>query len=84
MRRFLIWGLMLFQFLFSFLVPVSAAPSIPPKPSSSIYVQDRAGVLSSQTRQTIQAYSEALAARTKAQVVVLTVPTLDGDRKSVV
>lgn len=56
-----------------------AAAGIPPKPARDIYVVDEAGVLSSRTKQIILAYSSALAKRTKTQVVVLTVPTLDGE-----
>lgn len=55
------------------------AAGIPPKPARDIYVVDEAGVLSSRTKQIILAYSSALAKRTKTQVVVLTVPTLDGE-----
>ncbi len=56
----------------------SAQPQIPPAPTSSIYVQDYAGVLSSDTEARINAISEQLAAKTKAQIVVVTVKSLQG------
>ncbi len=55
------------------------AAKVPDKPTSSIYVQDYAKVLSSSTKSTINAYSQALAAKTKAQLVVVTVPSLEGN-----
>ena len=66
--------LLLCQLVFSPLTAL-AEPQIPPRPTS-IYVQDRAGVLSASTRNTINAYGSALQQKTKAQIVVLTVPTL--------
>lgn len=57
---------------------VHADAKIPDKPTSSIYVQDYAKVLSANTKATINAYSEALAAKTKAQIVVVTMSTLEG------
>jgi uncharacterized protein len=78
MRNLLLGLLLLCQLLFSFFVPAGAAPKIPPRPTTNIYVVDRAGVLSNQTRETIAAYSRALELKTKAQIVVLTVPSLDG------
>lgn len=55
-----------------------AQAKVPPKPTTSIYVQDQAGVLSKNTRAAINAYSTALQKKTKAQIVVLTVPTIQG------
>lgn len=55
-----------------------AQPQIPPAPTSSIYVQDYAGVLSAESRNRINNLGGQLAAKTKAQVVVVTVKTLDG------
>lgn len=55
-----------------------AQAKVPPKPVTSIYVQDQAGVLSKNTRAAINAYSTALQKKTKAQIVVLTVPSLQG------
>lgn len=55
-----------------------AEPKIPPAPSSSIYVQDYAGVLSPETKNRINDVSGKLAAKTKAQIVVVTVKTLEG------
>lgn len=77
MKKLLMLWLLLCQLLFS-PMPALSAPKIPPKPTSSIYVQDRAGVLSRQTVNTINAYGAAVEERTKAQVVVLTIPSLEG------
>lgn len=59
-------------------VTAFAQPQIPPTPTSSIYAQDYAGVLKNETKEQINTISSALAARTKAQVVVVTVNTLEG------
>ncbi len=77
MKKLLMLWLLLCQLLFS-PMPALGAPKIPPKPTSSIYVQDRAGVLSRQTVNTINAYGAEVEKRTKAQVVVLTIPSLEG------
>ena len=63
-----------------FAVGAEAAIQVPPKPSvsSGIYVQDYAGVLSSQTRQALNAIGQDLDNKTTAQVAVVTVKTLDG------
>lgn len=55
-----------------------AQPQIPPRPTSQIYVQDYANVLQPETKQRLQSLGSKLAARTKAQVVVVTVPSLNG------
>jgi uncharacterized protein len=54
-----------------------AQPKIPPAPSSNIYVQDYAGVLSGDTKARINSISGNLASKTKAQVVVVTIKTLE-------
>lgn len=54
-----------------------AAPAIPPTPSSSLYVQDYAGVLSGESKNRINNLGAQLAAKTKAQIVVVTVKTLE-------
>ncbi|NPV27452.1 MAG: TPM domain-containing protein [Firmicutes bacterium] len=74
-----IWALgLLAVLLVSLLTPSTlAAPSIP-KPTSAFYVLDQAEVLSSQTESTIVGTSQQLAAKTKAQVVVVTVKSLGG------
>ena len=77
MKRWLALLLLSLQVLFSSLA--SAAPQVPPKPTSgSIYVQDYANLLSAETKSTINAVSKDLDNKTKAQVVVVTVPSLDG------
>jgi uncharacterized protein len=57
---------------------VSAAPSIPPVPKTSIYCQDQAGVLKESTTEYINAYSKAIQKKTRAQIVVRTVNSLGG------
>lgn len=56
-----------------------AEPQIPPAPTSSIYVQDYAGVLSGDTKSKINSLGTQMAAKTKAQLVVVTVKTLEGN-----
>ena len=53
-----------------------AQAPIPPTPTSSIYVQDYAGVISPENIELINSIGSQLAANTKAQVVVVTVKTL--------
>lgn len=55
-----------------------AQPQIPPAPTQSIYVQDYAGVLDSETKSKINSLGSKLAAETKAQIVVVTVKSLEG------
>lgn len=55
-----------------------AQPQLPAVPTSSIYVQDYAGVLSADTKGRINNVGSQLAAKTKAQVVVVTVKSLEG------
>lgn len=54
-----------------------AQPQIPPRPTTSIYVQDYAGVLSADTKARINSISTQLAAKTKAQIVVVTIPSFE-------
>lgn len=77
MKRWLIALLLLFGSL-AWTDPAAAETPVPPRPTSSIYVQDYAGVLSEDAKAHIRAQGARLAAQTKAQVVVVTVPTLDG------
>ncbi|KYZ76530.1 hypothetical protein AXX12_08860 [Anaerosporomusa subterranea] len=76
MKKWLVW-LMLALFLVSGTVAF-AEPKIPPKPTTNIYVQDYAGVLSGETKSRIQSLSSNLAQKTKAQVVVVTVKSIEG------
>ncbi len=59
-----------------------AEPQIPPVPTSSFYVQDYAGVLSADTKAKINSLGNQLAAKTKAQIVVVTIKSLDGTPSS--
>lgn len=76
MKRWFSFFLLAIQLLFA--VSANAAPQIPPKPTSSIYVQDYANVLSSQTINTINQVSQDLNAQTGAQIVVVTLKSLEG------
>lgn len=55
-----------------------AQPQIPPAPTDSIYIQDYAGVVSAETKSRINSIGSQLAAKTKAQIVVVTIKTLQG------
>ena len=59
--------------------PVAAAPKIPPVPTSEIYAQDYANVLSRDTRTRINRLSTDLNSRTRAQIAVVTIPSLEGE-----
>jgi uncharacterized protein len=75
-KKWLVW-LMLALFLVSG-ATAFAEPKIPSKPTTNIYVQDYAGVLSGETKSRIQSLSSNLAQKTKAQVVVVTVKSIEG------
>ncbi|MCL2335072.1 MAG: TPM domain-containing protein [Endomicrobia bacterium] len=64
-----------FLFLFA---PLVAEVKIPSKPGSSIYVQDYAGVLNAEIKSKIETDSEWLESKSKAQIVVVTVDSLNG------
>lgn len=55
-----------------------AQPQVPPAPTNSIYIQDYAGVVSPETKSRINSLGSQLAAKTKAQIVVVTTKTLEG------
>lgn len=59
--------------------PVSAEPRIPSVPTRDIYAQDYGKVLSKETINKINRLSTELQSRTKAQVAVVTIPSLDGE-----
>lgn len=76
MKKWLVWLLM---GLYTICGGIAwAEPQIPPAPTTSIYVQDYAGVLSADTKAKINNLSTQLAAKTKAQIVVVTIPSLEG------
>lgn len=56
-----------------------AQPQIPPAPTGSIYVQDYAGVLSGETKAKLNKLGAKIAGQTQAQVVVVTMNSLNGD-----
>ena len=59
--------------------PVAAAPKIPPVPTRDIYAQDYGNVLSRETKNRINRLSTELNAQTRAQVAVVTIPSLEGE-----
>ncbi|CUH94377.1 hypothetical protein P22_0443 [Propionispora sp. 2/2-37] len=74
MKKWLAW---LAAGLYLFIAAVAwAQPQVPPAPTHSIYIQDYADVVSSATEQRINDLGSRLAAKTKAQIVVVTVKTL--------
>lgn len=76
MKKWLSW--LIFVFYLVIQSVAWAQPQIPPVPTSSIYVQDYAGVLSGDTKARINNLGSQVAAKTKAQVVVVTVKSLEG------
>ncbi|MEM5768297.1 MAG: TPM domain-containing protein [Bacillota bacterium] len=60
-------------------LPLAAAPAIPSPAAKHFYVLDEAGVLSDAAEYKIQALSSQLAAKTNAQVVAVTVRSLQGE-----
>lgn len=59
--------------------PVVAAPRIPPVPTRDIYAQDYGNVLSRETENRINRLSTELQSRTRAQIAVVTIPSLEGE-----
>jgi uncharacterized protein len=75
LKKWLIGLILLVSFICT--AAASAAIQIPPAPTSSIYVQDYAGVLSNDSKAQINQIGAKLAEQTKAQVVVVTVKSLN-------
>ena len=75
-----------FSFVLTFLcawltlfVPTCLAEwPVPPPPTQDIYLVDDAGMVSPEDRQTILSMGKELDRATKAQVVVVTMSTLEG------
>jgi uncharacterized protein len=64
--------------LCSFIIPVWAAtPEPPSKPSA--YVVDLANIINNETQRKLNGYLKELEEKTTAQVVILTIQSLDGD-----
>lgn len=75
MKKWLL-GLMLIVYTATIAV-TSAQPQVPPAPARAVYIQDNAGIVSSDTENRIHNLGSQLASRTKAQVVVVTVKSLN-------
>jgi len=78
MKKRLAWLVLLAYMVVGIVAVAWAEVPIPPTPTSSYYVQDYAGVMSAETKVRINNIGSQLAAKTKAQVVVVTVNTLEG------
>jgi uncharacterized protein len=77
MKRWLA-GLLLVMYLMVGAV-AWAQPQVPPAPTTgSLFVQDYAGVLSSDTKNKISLFGSQLKGKTKAHIVVVTVKSLEG------
>ncbi|MGI6199974.1 MAG: TPM domain-containing protein [Christensenellales bacterium] len=72
-----LWALMALLTVLIAPLAAAAAPSIP-SPSTQFYVYDGADVLSADTQRHIVSVASQVAEQTGAQVVVATVPTLNG------
>lgn len=74
-----IWLTLFFTLLQITLASVAfATPKIPSAPTTSIYVQDYANVLSTQTENYINSLGADLDKKTTAQITVVTIPSLEG------
>ncbi len=76
MKRWLAW--LVLGIYLTMTAVAWAQPQVPPAPSTSLYAQDYANVLSADTKNRINSLGSQLAARTKAQVVVVTIKSLNG------
>lgn len=76
MKKRLAWLVLLAYLLLT--AVAWAQPQIPPTPTNSFYVQDYAGVMNAESKARINNLGGQLAAKTKAQVVVVTINTLQG------
>lgn len=76
MKKWITWLIVLL--LLTVASTAAAEPQIPPKPTNSLYVQDYAGILSNDAKTRINRLGSQLDAKTKAQVVAVTVKSLEG------
>lgn len=76
-KKWLAFMMTIFAFL-SFSISVFAA-DIPSKPTNNIYVQDYAQVLTAEDKAKLNQWGKSLEAQTKAQIVVVTIKSLDGE-----
>lgn len=78
MKRILTYLLITIQLLL-FSATALAAPNIPPAPTQNVYIQDYAGVIDAQAKASMNAIAEELQRKTKAQLVVVTIKSLQGE-----
>ncbi len=69
--------ILLFLILVSFAPPISAAVRVPAQPPN--YVVDLAGIIDSNAEASLNSYLKELELKTSAQVIVLTITSLDGE-----
>lgn len=77
MKKWLVW--LMVALYMSVGAVVLAQPQLPPAPTSSIYIQDYAGILTAETKTKINKLGAKIAGQTKAQVVVVTLNSLNGE-----
>lgn len=78
MRKLLLKLFLPIVLLFSLVNPVFAEGQVPPKPHTNIYVQDYAGIVSPEIESEILRLGSELDQKTTAQLVVVTVDSLEG------
>ena len=71
-------ALLFILFSIFILAAPSADAAVPPKPQQREYVVDTAGIVSAEDRAQIEKIGKELREKTKAEIVVVTVNTLDG------
>jgi uncharacterized protein len=69
--------ILLLLILVSFAPPISAAVRVPPQPPN--YVVDLAGIIDSNAEASLNSYLKELELKTSAQIIVLTITSLDGE-----
>lgn len=74
----ILWVIVLALYLVFSSLTAWAQPDIPPQPTKSIYVADFAGVLTPETKARINDTGEKLREKTKAQIVAVTIGSLEG------
>lgn len=77
MKKWLVWLVLAIYMTLG--AAAAAAPALPATPATSSYVEDHAGVLSGEIKSKINRLGAKIAGQTKAQVVVVTIDSLQGE-----
>lgn len=77
MKKWLVWLVLAIYMTLG--AVAAAAPILPAAPATSSYVEDHAGVLSGEIKSKINRLGSKIARQTKAQVVVVTIDSLQGE-----